>query len=242
MKIVVGMHRSGTSVLMNLLQRAGADLGDPATFHPSDRWNPDGYFEQDEILKANRALLHGPWGRLAFFVPPTEASVRRRGAVLADHLRDLGGRYASRLVKDPRFLFTAPAWEDQGTRFSHVLVSLREPADVAISMQRRNRLPRFLAMRMIAEHYRRLLQFTRHRATHWVRYEHLVADRTSLAEFSGAARFLGLPFNEADTAWFRSVVRLRFPGPPPPRTDYPSPVKELWGELCQRHRDRSPPL
>lgn len=84
MKIVVGMHRSGTSVLMNLLQRAGADLGDPAGFYPCDRWNPDGYFEQQEILTANRKLLHGPLGRLAFFSLP--ASTRSSCAAVVSKI------------------------------------------------------------------------------------------------------------------------------------------------------------
>lgn len=240
MKIVVGMHRSGTSLLMNLLQRAGADLGDPRGFYPSDRWNPDGYFEQQEILSANRELLHGPLGRLAFFFPPGEPTIRQRGRRMQERLRGIGLRYKQRLVKDPRFLFTAPAWEDTGTDFSHVLVSLREPGEVAASMGRRNHLPRFLAMKMMAEHYRRLLVFTSRRPTRWVRYDRLVAAGTSVAEFSAAAGFLGLPFREgSDAAWFKAIVRLRSHDHPEPEANYPRPVAELWAELCRRHQSQA---
>lgn len=237
MKVVVGMHRSGTSLLMNLLQRAGADLGNPQTFYPGDRWNPDGYFEQQDILAVNRYLLHGPLGRLAFFFPPGERKIRERGLQMEERLRGLGRRYTECLVKDPRFLFTAPAWEDTGTHFSHVLVSLREPAEVATSMGRRNRLPRFLAMRMMAEHYRRLLVFTSRRPTRWVRYDRLLAPRTSVSEFSAAARFLGLSFREEiDVGWFKAIVRFRLHDHPQPEANYPRPVAELWAELCRRHQ------
>jgi hypothetical protein len=241
MKIVIGMHRSGTSLLMNLLQRAGGDLGDPQGFYPCDRWNPDGYFEQQEILSANRELLHGPLGRLAFFFPPGEHTIRQRGRRMQARLRETGRRYTGKLVKDPRFLFTSPAWEDTGTTFSHVLVALREPDEVAASLNRRNRLPRFLAMKMMLEHYRRLLVFTSGRPTRWVRYDRLVAAGTSVAEFSAAAEFLGLPFRvEADSAWFKSIVRLRTHDHPEPVTNYPQAVTELWAELCRRHQSQAP--
>lgn len=143
-------------------------------------------------------------------------------------------------MKDPRFLFTAAAWEETGTIFSHVIVSLREPNDVAASMGRRNRLPRILAMKMMAEHYRRLLEFTASRPTHWVRYDHLVAASTSVAEFSAAAKFLGLSFREEmDASWFKAVVRLKSQEPLASETRYPHPVAELWSELCRRHRAQS---
>lgn len=239
MKIVVGMHRSGTSLLMNLLQRAGADLGDPQGFYPSDRWNPDGYFEQQEILTANRELLHGPLGRLAFFFPPSEGTIRQRGRRMQARVRETGRRYTGKLVKDPRFLFTSPAWEDTGTTFSHVLVALREPGEVAASLNRRNRLPRFLAMKMMIEHYQRLLVFTGKRPTWWVRYDRLVTAGTSVAEFSAAAEFLGLTYREeAEAAWFKGIVRLRSHDHPEPEADYPQVVTELWAELCRRHRSQ----
>lgn len=236
MKIVVGMHRSGTSLLMNLMQRVGADLGDPRGFYPCDRWNPDGYFEQQSILEINRRLLHGLWGRAAFFFPPSDSTILARGKRLERQLRALTRQYQNKLVKDPRFLFTGLAWENYGAEFSHVLVTLRHPNQVAASMGRRNRLPRFLAMRMIAEHYRRILSFTRNRQTHWVNYDHLVAPNTSVAEFASAARFVGLSFRpEVDSIWYKNLVRMRSSqetglGPP-----LPIAVNDLWGELCERH-------
>ena len=56
---------------------AGADLGDPETFYPSDRWNRDGYCEQSEILAVNMPLVSGPWGKLAFLkLPSTETILK----------------------------------------------------------------------------------------------------------------------------------------------------------------------
>ena len=42
MKIITGMHRSGTSLVAQIAHRAGAEMGDPETFYRPDRWNPDG--------------------------------------------------------------------------------------------------------------------------------------------------------------------------------------------------------
>ena len=73
------MHRSGTSLVARLFFEAGEDLGDPANFYRPDRWNPDGYFEQPDIHAINMPLVHGIWGRLSYFAPPSTHAVLKRG-------------------------------------------------------------------------------------------------------------------------------------------------------------------
>jgi len=67
MKIITGMHRSGTSLVARLFFEAGADLGDPTTFYRPDRWNPDGYYEQPEIHGLNMKLTEGWLWKFVFF-------------------------------------------------------------------------------------------------------------------------------------------------------------------------------
>ncbi|HVT73240.1 MAG TPA: hypothetical protein VHD61_08895 [Lacunisphaera sp.] len=240
MKLIIGMHRAGTSLTARLLKQAGADLGDPAGFIKPDRWNPDGYFEQEEILRLNRLLLHGPWGRFALLFPPTRGTVIARGRRLAGPLAAAGLRHAHQVVKDPRFCVTAPAWQEHGTRFEKVIICLRDPAEVAASLRRRNSLPRFLGLRLWRQHYADNLRLAQACPHWWVSYAHLVDPESCVGEVAGLARFLGLPFDEQrDGPWVRSVVRLRSGEQPAAATAYGPELARLWQEVCARHRAQS---
>jgi hypothetical protein len=51
--VVVGIPRSGTSLMMNLLKHAGVPILSNEAARP-DRYNPDGYFEWSEINELTR--------------------------------------------------------------------------------------------------------------------------------------------------------------------------------------------
>ena len=46
--LIVGMHRSGTSLLGGILQRLGVEL--PGETIAGDQHNPEGYFEWDAVV------------------------------------------------------------------------------------------------------------------------------------------------------------------------------------------------
>ena len=52
---ITGMHRSGTSLLANLLNQAGLSLGEKL-LGPMDS-NPKGHFEDYDFLKFHKELL-----------------------------------------------------------------------------------------------------------------------------------------------------------------------------------------
>lgn len=236
MNLIIGMHRSGTSLAARLLHQAGGDFGDPVGFYPANRWNPDGYFEQREILALNRELLHGAWGKLAYFFLPSAASVRRRGKKLGTKLADVGVRYRGRIVKDPRFCVTAPAWLDHGVEFGKILICLREPQEVARSLGQRNKIPHALALRLWEEHFRLNLEFVRDRPHRWLSYAHLLDPKTCVSEFAGAARFLGLPVDEEkDAPWIRKIIRTRPSDFLPAPVRYADSLAALWSEVQDRH-------
>src|SRR5215510_8648831 len=65
--VVLGMHRSGTSLLANLLTALGVDLG--GNLLPADANNQAGYWEQQEIYHTQDALLEqlsGNWPGFAW--------------------------------------------------------------------------------------------------------------------------------------------------------------------------------
>src|SRR5262245_66499402 len=68
--LTTGMHRSGTSMVAAMVERAGVDMG--GGFPAPDHGNPHGYFEDHSMLKWQRQLLtdavgsepvgHPDWG------------------------------------------------------------------------------------------------------------------------------------------------------------------------------------
>ena len=239
MIIVTGMHRSGTSLVTRLLHEAGCDLGAAASLHPGDRWNPDGYFEQRDVLRMNRTLTEGWLRKLAYFRLPNAATVRRRGDEHQAQLAELCRKYDHKLVKDTRFCLTLPAWLDHGLRLQGVIVVLRHPNAIARSLAKRNRLPRRLALNLWATHLWRLLPVLEGRAVRWVRYERLVSSADGLAELARAVRLAGVePNPEQLHALLEHAVRPEAAAAEeralPPRR------QALWDELLRRHAAQGP--
>ena len=56
--IILGMHRSGTSAVAEVLFKAGCVIGDPETLLKPDTNNARGYFEQSETVSINESILH----------------------------------------------------------------------------------------------------------------------------------------------------------------------------------------
>jgi len=139
---VLGMHRSGTSLVAGALRRLGADLGPPDGILPPDpNDNPRGYWEQRAVVDLNNDLLVRMGG--TSWTPPAleegwherpdlEDLRERARAILAGF--DQSAVWA---IKDPRMSLTLPFWlplVDQ----SAAVVCLRSPRDVAASLDARD--------------------------------------------------------------------------------------------------------
>lgn len=143
---ILGMHRSGTSLVAQLLARLGVDFGPRRELLDADADNPKGYWEIERVVHANEWILQSLGRRwdTAFPLPRgwhASPELRHHRA----HVRKvLGELFAGRERfgwKDPRCCLTLPLWrnalEQAGTPVHCVLV-LRNPLDVARSLARRN--------------------------------------------------------------------------------------------------------
>jgi glycosyltransferase involved in cell wall biosynthesis len=155
---VLGMSRSGTSLTARVLNLAGVDLGPERELLGGElrqlagegeevlararEANPDGFWEHYRMMRLNERILRafgGSW-REPPDLPPgweeserLEAERREARALLA---ASFGGR-ALWAWKDPRNSLTLPFWRRLigGLR---CVICLRNPADVAASLQRRD--------------------------------------------------------------------------------------------------------
>jgi hypothetical protein len=181
--IVLGMHRSGTSLVTALLAELGCWPGRDLV--PADPSNPQGYWEHRDVVAAHEAFLHAigrSWSDPRP-IPPSrfqgEAAAEAR-ATLAEILRhDLLAR-PPWLVKDPRLCRLLPLWKgpleetDGGASvvFVHVL---RSPAAVALSLAARDGMSPTKSDALWLRHYLDAERATRGRPRRWLALERLAS-------------------------------------------------------------------
>jgi GT2 family glycosyltransferase len=137
---IVGMHRSGTSLVARLLEACGLFLGREEDMMPAHPDNPEGFWEHVGFVELNDELLNALGG--AHDEPPPSAAFSRNGSLAAFRpkaqqlVREMRGegRWG---WKDPRTSLTLPFWLDALPAVK-VVVCLRNPLEVAASLKTRN--------------------------------------------------------------------------------------------------------
>jgi hypothetical protein len=153
--IVLGMHRSGTSCLAGMLEKAGTFFGDVSR---ENRHNAKGNFENKRIIKLHDDLLacnQGSWDDPPPHVEWPERMLAERDSIIAAyHHAPLWG------FKDPRTLLALAGW--QAALPDAVLVAtFRHPLAVARSLERRNGFPPAWGLDLWTRYNRRLLDLYR---------------------------------------------------------------------------------
>ncbi|QNJ18455.1 beta-glycosyltransferase/ family 2 [Synechococcus sp. A18-25c] len=146
--LVVGMHRSGTSLLGGILQRLGVEL--PGETIAGDQHNPEGYFEWDAVVALQERLLidlQRWWpareGTLALPEGWLQHSVTRQayGQLRALVLGAVDHQQGLWAVKDPRCSRLLPLWLELCRELDiplRLLLAVRDPAEVVTSLVRRD--------------------------------------------------------------------------------------------------------
>jgi sulfotransferase family protein len=139
--VVLGMHRSGTSLLAGLLALTGLHAGAEDDFPPADEHNRKGYWELLDVWAIDEALLAlagGSWDEPSTWNPETIREPARTR--LAERARGVIARLDRRgpwLVKDPRLSLLLPFWRPWLSHPVAVLV-YRDPLAVARSLAARD--------------------------------------------------------------------------------------------------------
>ncbi|MHC4824099.1 MAG: sulfotransferase family protein, partial [Planctomycetota bacterium] len=215
--IVLGPHRSGTSLATSLVERLGADLALPT--REASEENLRGFFEHQEVVACNERLLEflgGRWdnplfrGKEALQACPEqelETWLTEAASILE---RDFQGvEFAA--VKDPRMCQLLPFWTEALRRSGFRLEDLyflhvgRHPAVVAASQSKRlSRNPDFYGLGKTPEEgaalwyslTRDVLQGLPSDRNLLVLYDDLIGD--SAAQLERIARFLDLEKQEQE--------------------------------------------
>jgi GT2 family glycosyltransferase len=136
---IVGMHRSGTSLISRGVNLLGYSLGDESDLISPGPDNPRGFWESRRIVSFNDTLLltlGGSWDAPPDFEPGWEyRDELPDGRALDTLLGEVFSDAAARAWKDPRGSLLLPYWQP---RLSHTIVVVRHPREVAASLARRN--------------------------------------------------------------------------------------------------------
>jgi hypothetical protein len=145
--VVLGMHRSGTSLVANLLHSWGAYAGDKQELLPGDKNNLQGYWEYIPLVRLNHELLASL--SASWFVPPGEdcqkimeskdalPEYRQRALRLINSMEQSGCHW---VWKDPRVSLLLPFWKEIWGDVIYVIV-VRHPLETAISLRKRDQFP-----------------------------------------------------------------------------------------------------
>jgi hypothetical protein len=136
--LLLGMHRSGTSALVNFLSDLG--LKGPADPLPAAPDNPDGYGESLAIINANKALLNahgGTWDAPPPAFSPEDHDVEHAKAAFETAYQHGGD--LPLVVKDPRLCVLLPIWRAALGGKLKAIVLLRHPDLVVASLLHANR-------------------------------------------------------------------------------------------------------
>jgi hypothetical protein len=202
--VVLGMHRSGTSAATRLVNVLG-----PATCAPGEMvrgpWNPSGHFESRALMHLNNALLT-QMGRTWWYPPPAGEQDYEAVAARITITRPQARRAFRRVHrtvpwvwKDPRTSVLLPYWRSVlGDRLAAVVV-VRNPIEVAVSMQRRHGVPVSFGVALWERYNRLILLHSAGLPVLVTRYDDLVDDPAAWSE--GARTFLaGLGMRLDDTS------------------------------------------
>ena len=139
--VVHGVHRSGTSFMASVLERAGCWYAEDEYKMPPQKDNPNGFWERTDVVELNDRVLtklNLNW----FTLNPSIQNHRYTELKLTFEEQILKvvrrlDKYDNWFIKDPRLSMTWALWADYLKPTHHVVVH-RHPISVAKSLNRRN--------------------------------------------------------------------------------------------------------
>lgn len=197
--LVVGMHRSGTSMVARALHGMGINLGERVDIAPHPA-NPNGHWEHADVWHTQENLLidfgrewhssPGPLPLRWLEWPETGAAVDLFATIAREEI----ARHGHWLVKDPRSSLLLPLWTEVASRLGvqlRVLHVFRNCAEVTASLNVRQGMPHLLARKIWVEHQRAIERD----AFGWpcARFDYRDIMRDPVAQLAAMGGFCGLP-------------------------------------------------
>lgn len=145
--LVLGMHRSGTSLIAKLISDWGAYMGNDLM--PANKYNQNGYWEYNPLVDFHERLLEKTNNK--WYAPSEEINTKDLLSEFGDEARQLVNIMdQSESVwcwKDPRMPLFLDFWKEILTgREIIYIISNRSPNDIAASLLNRDKMPVSIAL------------------------------------------------------------------------------------------------
>jgi hypothetical protein len=160
--MVLGMHRSGTSIATRLGNLLGLAICRPGDLVRGHGGNERGHWESTALVAENDRLLSRL--RARWWCPPSTLADVERLATAADERASarevFDGSYPNKpwVWKDPRTCLTLPFWLAALEVKAAVILTLRDPLEVAASVHARDGLSAEFALALWERHMRSAVQ------------------------------------------------------------------------------------
>ncbi|MVO98221.1 sulfotransferase [Paenibacillus lutrae] len=225
--IILGMHRSGTSLLAQTVRSLGVYLGDDHQMVPPREDNPEGFWEHAEIVAVHDELL----ARLSSSWDATKPLPEQwwlTGAGMASRARltDIIARDFSKHplwgFKDPRTCLLLPLWQsvfDELNIEPRYILSLRNPLNVAASLYKRDQFQNDKSYAMWNLYVLSSLYYTSHERRIVIDYDRLLEQPAETGR--KISDFLDIPYG--------AMERARVGGLPKPSLRHASfSMQDVW--------------
>ncbi len=213
--LVVGMHRSGTSLVTELLHHLGAAAGDDL-LGAQPGVNEHGFWEHRELVAIDEALL-ARLGRPWWDFRPLPARWWENpalGELQARARRFLERTFADAplaVLKDPRLCRLLPFWRQAaGDRRVRLVMVQRDPRSVSASLCRRDPMVPEAALLLWLSYQREAEQHARHLPHARVDYDRLLEDPLDQLQRLGERLELEWPVAPSEAA--EAIGRAVDPG------------------------------
>lgn len=181
--IVLGAHRSGTSMVTRLINMMGGYFGIGETSIDVNAENPKGFWERSDVIAVNEALLahyNCSWDKVDNW-PFMEKCAPKDKKALSETLESLKNivldldAHRPWVMKDPRLCLTYPFWREQLE--VPVIVSVyRNPEEIARSLKTRNNITFAHSMALWEYYATGIANALRNTPTVYVSHNELLSD------------------------------------------------------------------
>lgn len=182
--LVLGSHRSGTSIVTRYINMMGAYFGPEKMAYGFDDANPKGYWERRDVMQSNNQLLllgKSAWCDLSRWPvdspPQPDADLRKQ---MQTTVMGMDG-FRPWVMKDPRLCLTLPCWLPLLEVPVAVLVS-RNPLETALSLNQRDNFPLPLGLAIWEYHAVAALNATRQLPRAYARHQQFLHDPVQAVE------------------------------------------------------------
>lgn len=179
--LILGCHRSGTSVTAKVMEILGCNLGEEL-LSADPETNPLGFFENLDALEFNEKLLKElgtDWQNpQPLRVNHYREEIKPKAEILLNELiQELVEKNVTALKKPRSAILLdlwAPVLEKQNLDLK-IVAAMRNPSEVAASLLKRDSLETILGLQLWVQASINTLRFARRHTNHFVFYDELLA-------------------------------------------------------------------